>query len=319
MNSVTNSSFSFLHSIKQWFSQDAKFEYLSKRVDELAKKMNFNGEIKIQIRRNCNSSVEYVQKKFYGFNYVLTISKHTLQGNQEVLDFTICHEIAHMKQAKKFYNKVFAVMGLWSTLFWGFYFITNVFFGVIYGICLFSLIIPITIYFKKCSYSIDREKRADLIASETLGTAKGGISMFKEDLWNQKLNRFIFGQKLLKKITQIDISPEGNNLTDKTHPLLTERINYLVEWEKKHSLGKSVETTDDNFYDGIKNISKIITPLAIPLIALLAAYIPISYSKTCNRYSSPVDVGVCEILSFGSMSALLAGSTISSIYYLFKD
>lgn len=79
--------------------------------------------------------------------------------------------------------------------------------------------------------SIMEEKRADLDAVKTLKDAEGAIYLFETYL---QQNRAIRQSHSFIKNYHID--KNGNNLGDKKHPLLTERVAYLRDWRSKQFL-----------------------------------------------------------------------------------
>ncbi len=77
--------------------------------------------------------------------------------------------------------------------------------------------------------SLEEEKLADLHAAQVLQDARGGIYLF-ETYRNQ--NQGIRRSDPSKRAT---IDANGNNLSDKRHPPLTERIAYLEEWQSQQA------------------------------------------------------------------------------------
>jgi hypothetical protein len=75
---------------------------------------------------------------------------------------------------------------------------------------------------------IEEEKRADLKAAEILGDAEGGIYYFSTSLMRNLILR------RQPSVTDQTIDENGNNLSDKRHPKLTDRLEYLRKWQAEH-------------------------------------------------------------------------------------
>ena len=78
--------------------------------------------------------------------------------------------------------------------------------------------------------ALEEEKLADLDAARALQDATGGIYLF-ETYRNQ--NQGVRRSDPSKMAT---IDAYGNNLSDRKHPPLTERIAYLEEWQAQNSM-----------------------------------------------------------------------------------
>lgn len=75
---------------------------------------------------------------------------------------------------------------------------------------------------------IEEEKIADMESAEVLQDATGGIYLF-ETYRHQNLAIRLSGLPQM-----LNIDKNGNNLRDKSHPPITERIAYLRAWQAQH-------------------------------------------------------------------------------------
>ncbi len=76
--------------------------------------------------------------------------------------------------------------------------------------------------------AIEEEKLADLDAAKMLGAVEGGIYFFENELiHNLAIRRSVASQER-------NIDALGNNLKDKDHPKLSDRVQYLRRWQAEH-------------------------------------------------------------------------------------
>jgi len=215
-------------------SERTLVDSLEKRVNALAKKMNFNHKINVKLSERRQSYAQIYDPTTGWFNIALDKNK-VMRFGQGSIDFTICHEIAHLKRTSK--------LGLGMTLslflsfvpklFYPSFFLMPAFLQVVVTVSLiatFFLIAYINLGVKL------NEKIADLAAADALGSARGGIFSFQKLLEHNKQ----YYDAIMKNGTEEEkislekkVTPEGNALNS-THPVLTERIRYLKEWERNH-------------------------------------------------------------------------------------
>lgn len=138
------------------------------------------------------------------------------------LDPLLCHELAHIKNLDTVKLAAWMAAAIAVATF-----ATPFFIGLsatALAVCDIGLSALVLASLIPLSRAI--EKKADLDAAETLGTAKGIISLFE---------RAIAYQKEIRKNSWLDsqlISPEGNVLLDFLHPSLTDRVAYLRDFER---------------------------------------------------------------------------------------
>ncbi len=82
--------------------------------------------------------------------------------------------------------------------------------------------------------AIEEEKLADMDAAKMLGDAEGGIYYFENDL----IHNLAIRRGAASRERNIDA--HGNNLKDKDHPKLSDRVQYLRSWQAEHA--RSVRT-----------------------------------------------------------------------------
>ncbi len=170
-------------------------------------------------------------------------------------DFTLCHELAHLNHAqveqRTFYLNsiqesisVAGIIGGILLLFLAVAIIPIVHLTVtlaVGGIAVTVSILAILSWLNKAkpaltSSAIEEEKHADMDALEVLQDATGGIYLF--ETYRQQNLAVRRGHP-----TQAhDIDENGNNLRDKNHPPLTERIGYLRQWQSGHLRAHTIRT-----------------------------------------------------------------------------
>lgn len=74
---------------------------------------------------------------------------------------------------------------------------------------------------------IEEERKADLDAAKMLNNAEGGIYYFQSSI-----DRHLAIRRSSPTLHR-DIDERGNNIEDKDHPLLTERVAYLTQWQRE--------------------------------------------------------------------------------------
>lgn len=153
-------------------------------------------------------------------------------------DFTLCHELSHASrhQARTMSDSIkdaipcVGVIGGILLLFLAVSIIpfvqitvTLVVGGIAVTIAILATLIGNKIVTQA---AIEEEKLADMDASKALQDATGGIYLFEtyrhQNLAAQRSN------------PTLNIDANGNNLRDKNHPPLTERIAYLKAWQSQH-------------------------------------------------------------------------------------
>jgi len=156
-------------------------------------------------------------------------------------DFIIGHELAHLAHfqeglAIKLYDSI-ALGGIMAAFFLLFLTVSMapiVHLGITVGVC--GIAIAMTVggicgslaHQRHAALSmIEEEKKADLDAVKMLNDAKGGIYYFQSSIDRHlALRRSSFA-------AQRDIDERGNNLKDKHHPPLTDRVAYLTQWQRE--------------------------------------------------------------------------------------
>jgi hypothetical protein len=164
-------------------------------------------------------------------------------------DFTLCHELSHLNhsqiQQRTYYlngvQEIISVSGVIGSILLLFLAVAIIPFVeltvtlVVGGIATTVSILAILAWLNRAKPSslpsfsaIEEEKHADLDAIKTMQDASGGIYLFETyRQQNQAVRR--------SDPTQMHyIDEHGNNLKDKNHPPLTERIAYLRQWQAQH-------------------------------------------------------------------------------------
>ncbi len=155
---------------------------------------------------------------------------------EKAKDFTLGHEMAHFAHCQKSGDKlniwklvsdVAFVIGAATTLFaFGLVpFVSSVIIVSIAGVgfVLFTgAMISFFFYDRSvCAASREEEKQADLDAARALQDVQGGIYYFDNS------RRFNLAKRISNPSLNNQFDAKGNNLKDKHHPLLSERIAYL--------------------------------------------------------------------------------------------
>jgi len=162
-------------------------------------------------------------------------------------DFTIAHELAHLNHTQvdesNFYlhrvQETISAGGLISGIFllvlavsilpYVPIAVTLVVAGVGVSVSIATLISWLNRSLPSVQKShVEEEKLADLDAVEALQDAQGGIYYFD----SLRIHNLAVRSSNSSAISQVDL--QGNNLKDKGHPLLTERIAYLRQWQATH-------------------------------------------------------------------------------------
>jgi hypothetical protein len=163
-------------------------------------------------------------------------------------DFIIGHEVAHLshEQATGVAEMIsiaqdsIAAFGVIAPLFalvliFGFTPLISVGFaltaaGIAFTISATSLVIWLTQKKSAPSLSdVEQEKKADLDSAKVLRNAQGGIYYFDAVRMHQLRIRH-------RNSANTSIDELGNNLGDKKHPPVTERLAYLNQWQLEHNL-----------------------------------------------------------------------------------
>jgi hypothetical protein len=162
-------------------------------------------------------------------------------------DFTLCHELSHLNhsqiQQRTYYlngiQEIISVSGVIGGILLLFLAVAIIPFVeltvtlVVSGIATTVSILAILAWLNKAEptsspSAIEEEKHADLDAIEALQDASGGIYLFETHRQQNQAIRRSHPTKILY------IDEHGNNLKDKNHPPLTERIAYLRQWQSQH-------------------------------------------------------------------------------------
>lgn len=155
---------------------------------------------------------------------VIATGVDELQMKDEEMDALLCHELAHIKN-----QDTLKVLALCATVTVISAVVAPIFAGMTgLAMTIYSMA-EIAIFFTALSYFSTRiEKQADLDACETLGTAKGLISLC-EDIQKHHLKIREKGSWFKKLL----ITADGDVRYDIFHPALKDRIHYLKEFEAK--------------------------------------------------------------------------------------
>ncbi|MGC2596277.1 MAG: M48 family metalloprotease [Rhabdochlamydiaceae bacterium] len=187
-------------------------------------------------------------------------------GFEQGKEFVLAHEIAHLSHGLK-KRMLLESATLWTT------FIVPALFAVVIAIAFPSLpfvalgAIGVGAFATSCmtAYHFNRtnwipfwdaeEKKADLDAVKSLQNSQGGVYFFETIRQHNLKARqaTVFRKPPVFKFTDFrrslkersdwgkDMCPfyaideNGNNRGDKTHPPLTDRIDYLQKWQTEHS------------------------------------------------------------------------------------
>ena len=156
-------------------------------------------------------------------------------------DFVLNHELSHLTNSQirgrhlsqmKEAIPIAGIIGGILLLFFAVSIIPFVHLAVTLAVAGISVTITLVgglIYWVKAHSTqeiIEEEKSADMDASRILQDATGGIYLF-ETFRHQNL-------ATRRSDPTVKIDANGNNLRDKEHPPLTERIAYLKAWQAQH-------------------------------------------------------------------------------------
>jgi hypothetical protein len=149
-------------------------------------------------------------------------------------DFVLAHEFAHkLYDQNHFFSKHASLFVFFGSLIFGLMiaiaipFISPAFVtasviasfaSMVFGSCYFLATIR--------NEFMKEEKFADLQAVNLLGDARGAILYFENVLHFNRIAR-----AYLPPSEKQDYDQQGNFLADKYHPLLTERVKYLRQWQ----------------------------------------------------------------------------------------
>jgi hypothetical protein len=161
-------------------------------------------------------------------------------------DFTLAHELAHLNHAQVAERSLshniqesVSVAGIIGGIFLLFLAVSITPFVhlavtlTVAGIAMTVSIVAILAWLNKTNSpasvsDVVEEKNADMDAIEALQDASGAIHYF------ETYRQFNLAVRQSSPATQQDIDANGNNLLDKAHPPLTERIAYIRQWQSQH-------------------------------------------------------------------------------------
>lgn len=216
-----------------------KIEKNETRVRELAEKMNLKDvEIYYENNLSCrtascikvdNRNVMIMSLSFIFSQKSINEQYEGLVSYKKYRDFMVGHELAHMTEGRRPMRLIALSILPIMTGFCQAFKLSNTGFlmvSLVYGGCC-------TLFFSMaCRYY---EKRADLLSAELLDDGSEGIEFFKAV---QRDNLLYKNQ--CNRLWRYHIAKNGDNYFDLEHPLLSQRIKYLEEFNaKKQSYKKN--------------------------------------------------------------------------------
>jgi hypothetical protein len=222
-------------------------------LNELAEWMN------TQFKEAGLSSVVPVGKDDYRRLQGFLLLRRDPDLYEKHINFIICHELAHLQQAKegrdfwtfvkggdffKFFIFLTLIVCIAATII---IFLNLVGVAVILGVIAGLLFIQSGIYFFHLNFleaAQLQEKDADLIAVQVLNDVEGGVYYF-ETIRNINMKR----RERDPDFNEI-YDENGNYLKDKIHPLHSTRITYLRDWQNEQKKIRSVVIDPPDFDTG---------------------------------------------------------------------
>ncbi|MBS0655238.1 MAG: M48 family metalloprotease [Verrucomicrobia bacterium] len=207
------SGHTFFHSVPK-----EKLHYIVNRAHRLTKAYGITQQLKIVPAVEATGAIG----TSFSDKVVLTINKDTTDRPDEIIDFILAHELAHVAHNHILYDLAFkiavAVLDTSAAFFVS---------PLLIPLCE-AIAAPLANFGSRI-----RERDADLTAMKILNTNIGAVAMFSQRVEQAKALRVRSLKEPERQLTleelaarQRDISPEGDNRLDIFHPSYSQRLAY---------------------------------------------------------------------------------------------
>lgn len=216
---------------------EEKLLYILEQTDQLAKKMGIAGRVGVILNKNHGLVIN--ARQVYKLNMVIFGAHALTKASKEELTFIIAHELSHIKHYDDVKHELFdwIVLGLYALAFWQFNWKRA---------WLATMVIKGIATVGGGMITRSQERRADLEAMCYLNSNEQAIQfIFKALVSNLQLkntkkieylkNDTNFCDIEYKDFDRVDLTSQGNDRNDFSHPPLTERLAYILNFHPEPS------------------------------------------------------------------------------------